>query len=119
LGARLWSIVRSVVWLLGDAFHPTLPILGQGANMAIEDSMILVRCLEVSVTIEEALQRYEAARLNRTSRIVQSSFDRMVRTRSELADPNLARAFVDRLFKSASGDPYEWIHLYDAVTAPI
>ena len=31
--------------LLGDAAHPTLPFLAQGANMAIEDAMILARCL--------------------------------------------------------------------------
>ena len=55
------------VTLLGDAFHPTLPILGQGANMAIEDSMILARCLEISADTTEALQRYEVARLERTS----------------------------------------------------
>jgi salicylate hydroxylase len=108
------------VTLLGDAFHPTLPILGQGANMAIEDSMILVRCPEASASIEEALRRYEVARLNRTSRIVQSSFERMVWTRTELADPKLAQAFMDRLFKSASSnDTYEWIHRYDAVSAPV
>jgi salicylate hydroxylase len=108
------------VTLLGDAFHPTLPILGQGANMAIEDSMILVRCLEASANIEEALQRYEAARLNRTSRIVQTAFERMVQARTELADPELAHAFIDRLFKSAaSNDPYEWIHQYDPVSAPV
>jgi salicylate hydroxylase len=108
------------VTLLGDAFHPTLPILGQGANMAMEDGMILVRCLEAAANIEDALQRYEVARLNRTSRIVQSSFDRMVRTRTELADPKLAQAFMDRLFKSASSnDPYDWIHQYDPVSAPL
>jgi salicylate hydroxylase len=103
--------------LLGDAFHPTLPILGQGANMAIEDGMILVRCLEASSGIAEALHRYEAARLNRTSRIVQSSFERMVRTRTELSDPKLAHAFMDRLFKFAS--THEWIDQYDAVTTPV
>jgi salicylate hydroxylase len=48
------------VTVLGDAFHPTLPILGQGANMAIEDSMILARCFAASADVVEALQRYEA-----------------------------------------------------------
>ena len=38
--------------------------------MAIEDSMILARCLEISADTTEALQRYEVARLERTSRIV-------------------------------------------------
>jgi hypothetical protein len=65
------------------------------------------------------LQRYEAARLDRTSRIVQASFDRIVRTRNELADPHLAQAFMKRLFTSASGNTYEWIHQYDAVSAPV
>jgi hypothetical protein len=39
--------------------------------------MILARCLEASTSIVEALQRYEAARLDRTSRIVQTAFDRL------------------------------------------
>jgi salicylate hydroxylase len=105
------------VTLLGDAFHPTPPILGQGANMTIEDSMILARCLEASTSIVEALRRYEAARLNRTSRIVQTATERLERTRDELADPNLAKAFMERL--SASGDHYDWIHQYDAVSVPV
>ena len=33
------------VTLLGDSCHPTLPFLAQGANMAIEDGMVLARCL--------------------------------------------------------------------------
>jgi len=107
------------VTLLGDAFHPTLPVLGQGANMAIEDSMILARCLEMFGDIAEALQRYEAARLERTSRIVRGSYDRIVRIGSELADPDQAQAFMDRQFASASGATYDWIHRYDAISAPL
>ena len=84
--------------------------------MAIEDGMILARCLEESASIVEALQRYEAARLNRTSRIVQSASE-LMRTRDQLADPRLADAFVERL--STSGNDYNWIHQYDAVNAPL
>ena len=54
-----WSVGR--VSLLGDACHPTLPFLAQGANMAIEDGMVLARCLD-AYDIPEALRRYEAAR---------------------------------------------------------
>jgi salicylate hydroxylase len=67
-----WSAGR--VSLLGDACHPTLPFLAQGANMAIEDGMVLARCLS-GYTIPEALRRYEAARLDRTSRIVRGSLE--------------------------------------------
>jgi salicylate hydroxylase len=109
------------VTLLGDACHPTLPILGQGANMTIEDGMILARCLDVSADVVQALQRYETARLDRTSRIVRSSFDRAQRMRNlALADPDQAKAFMDRQFASTgSGDQYDWIHEYDAMSAPV
>ena len=107
------------VTLLGDAFHPTLPILGQGANMAIEDSIILARCLEAFDTITEALQRYETARLDRTSRIVHSSFDRISRLGTELANPAQVKAFMDRQSASALGAAYDWMHQYDAITTPV
>lgn len=63
-----WSAGR--VTLLGDACHPMLPFMAQGAGMAIEDAVVLGRCLsgqhsEVSV----ALQRYESVRKDRTARI--------------------------------------------------
>jgi len=107
------------VTVLGDAFHPTLPILGQGANMAIEDSMILARCFAASADVVEALQRYEAARLERTSRIVRSSHDRIANLGKELGDPDQAEAFMNRQFASASGDAFDWIHHYDAMSVPV
>jgi salicylate hydroxylase len=109
------------VTLVGDACHPTLPILGQGANMAIEDGMVLARCLEASADVAEAMQRYERARLERTTRIVQSSFERASRMgNSEPASPAQARAFMDRQFApTVTGDQYDWIHGYDAMSAPI
>jgi salicylate hydroxylase len=109
------------VTLLGDACHPILPILGQGANMTMEDGMILARAMQVSVDVYEALQRYEHARLDRTSCIVRSSFDRAQRMRNlESANPDQVKAFMDRQFSStASNDPYQWIHEYDAMSAPV
>jgi salicylate hydroxylase len=87
--------------------------------MAIEDGMILARCLEISADTAEALQRYEVACLERTSRIVDGSYDRIVRIGSELADPDQAQAFMDCQFASASGATYDWIHRYDAMSAPL
>lgn len=59
------------VTLLGDACHPMLPFMAQGAGMAIEDAVVLTRCLD-GVTadgIEEALARYAATRIERTSAV--------------------------------------------------
>lgn len=60
-----WSIGRAT--LLGDAAHPMLPFLGQGAAMAIEDGIILARCLAASESVQQALARYEKARVERAA----------------------------------------------------
>jgi salicylate hydroxylase len=51
--------------LLGDAAHAMTPFLGQGASAAIEDAVILGRCLSASATTAEGLARYERARMDR------------------------------------------------------
>jgi salicylate hydroxylase len=92
-----WSVGR--VTLLGDACHPMLPFLGQGANMAIEDGMVLARCVRASVTVPEALARYEAARLDRTSHVVRANLENISHIRNrELADPRKAHAFMESRF---------------------
>jgi salicylate hydroxylase len=61
-----WS--RGRITLLGDAAHPMLPFLAQGAAMAIEDGFVLAR--EVAASPDDmpaALQRYEAIRRPRTA----------------------------------------------------
>ncbi|MFJ8112444.1 FAD-dependent monooxygenase [Streptomyces sp. NPDC096132] len=55
--------------LLGDAAHPMLPHLGQGANQAIEDGFALAAHLATAADIASALQAYEAQRRPRTSRV--------------------------------------------------
>jgi salicylate hydroxylase len=61
------------VALIGDAAHPMLPYMGQGAAMAIEDAVILARCLSASSSIAEAFQRYQAARIARVAMITEES----------------------------------------------
>ncbi len=59
--------------LLGDAAHPMLPFLGQGAGMAIEDAVVLARAFSASDDVREALNRYEAARRERTTLVTQGA----------------------------------------------
>ncbi len=56
------------VALLGDACHPMLPFLAQGAVMAIEDAWVLSRKLKAATNAPEALAAYEAERKPRTTR---------------------------------------------------
>jgi salicylate hydroxylase len=57
------------VTLLGDAAHPMLPYLAQGAAMAIEDAAVLATCLDRNPDVPAALRTYEASRLPRTTRV--------------------------------------------------
>ncbi len=62
-----WS--RGRVALLGDACHPMLPFLAQGAAMAIEDAWVLGASLDAAPTIEAGLRDYSRRRLARATRV--------------------------------------------------
>jgi len=75
---RLWGLFRHEVaahWhdgrfaLVGDAAHPTLPFLAQGANLALEDAWVLARCLD-RFPQRQALAEYQELRRGRAVRAV-------------------------------------------------
>ncbi|TSH96845.1 FAD-binding protein [Verticiella sediminum] len=114
-----WS--RGRVTLLGDACHATLPYLAQGANMAIEDGMVLARALSDFDDVAEALQRYERARKERTARIVRKSSENLGRFHNHaLLDPRTADDYVNTEWAPDKiRERYEWILSYDAVHVPL
>ncbi|MDH5577541.1 MAG: FAD-dependent monooxygenase, partial [Betaproteobacteria bacterium] len=66
--ARRWSKGRAT--LLGDAAHPTLQYLAQGANMAIEDAVVLAAYAQITgFDWEKTFKLYEDARYKRTARV--------------------------------------------------
>jgi salicylate hydroxylase/6-hydroxynicotinate 3-monooxygenase len=54
---------------MGDACHPMTPYMAQGGATAIEDAVVLARCLAAAGDFETAFARFEAHRKPRTSRI--------------------------------------------------
>ena len=69
--APVWS--RGKVGLIGDALHPMLPTLGQGANAGFEDAWTLAILLDRFDTVEGALTAFRSLRLRRIRRLVRMS----------------------------------------------
>jgi salicylate hydroxylase len=110
------------VTLLGDACHPTLPFLAQGAIMAIEDGLIVARCLgEQPDNIHAALKTYESLRTERTAAIVRGSEANLHRFHNQaLADPVTAVEYVEREWQPEKVRMrYDWLFEYDATRLPI
>lgn len=61
------------VTLIGDAAHPVLPFLAQGAAMALEDAVVLGRKIEVNRDFALAFRQYEAERQPRTAMMRQQT----------------------------------------------
>lgn len=91
---------RGRVTLLGDAAHPMVPFMAQGACMAIEDAAVLARSLNGTepADIPTALARYEKERKPRTARIQESS---------------LANQWLKK------GSNADWVYGYNAWSTPL
>jgi len=65
---REWS--HGAVTLLGDSAHPTMQYLAQGANMAIEDAVVLAACARLhNRNFRSAFKQYQDLRYLRTARV--------------------------------------------------
>ncbi|MGD0700359.1 MAG: FAD-dependent monooxygenase [Trebonia sp.] len=116
---------RGRVSLLGDAAHPMLPYLGQGACQAIEDGAVLATALSApgaDIDPVQALDRYERTRRPRASRVVLTARERGLS--NHLASPlaalrrDLVIAVRKRLNRrDTDGRGAAWLAGYDA-TAP-
>lgn len=111
-----WSVGR--VTLLGDAAHPMLPFMAQGAAQALEDGASLTTCLKKIGDVAAAFTLYEKLRLPRTSRM--QAMSAANKTRFHLPD---GPAQQERDAKMAAGTTdwsikaIAWVYNYDAAVA--
>jgi salicylate hydroxylase len=115
-----WS--RGRITLLGDACHPTLPFLGQGAVMAIEDAYIVAACIgKYFHEPAKAFARYEEIRRERTATVVR----RAQENRAMAFEPRLAdeAAVADVIamdwLNTRRRERLDWLYNYDATAIPI
>ena len=114
-----WSKGR--ITLLGDACHPMLPFLAQGAVMAIEDGWVLAASLKEWRNIPSALAAYEAKRKPRTASVQLSARRQMglfhKRTFVEQLTTYGPMWLAARLAPSLVNSRQDWLYSHD-VTAP-
>ncbi|MAM63191.1 FAD-dependent monooxygenase [Maritimibacter sp. UBA3975] len=92
-----WS--RGCATILGDAAHPMVPFMAQGACMAIEDAVLLTRALDAHANdISSALRFYEDSRRDRTAAVQRGS---------------LANDWLKQ------GGNADWVYGYSAWDAPL
>lgn len=126
----LWGLFRHPVarhWhgegiaILGDAAHPTLPFMAQGANMALEDAWALAGCLAETVEPETGLVRYQALRRDRCVKVVAAANGNawkyhlrnpLIRGAAHLALGIAGRAVPGRMMHQ-----FDWIYGYDVTRA--
>lgn len=117
---KQWTQGR--IALLGDACHSTLPYLAQGASMGFEDAVVLARCLATQLENPvAALRRYEEARRERASKIVNQSTEMgKVFHNQDFSDPEKARSYLHQQWSAEQiMERYRWLFTYDATAVPI
>jgi salicylate hydroxylase len=106
---RRWG--KGSATLLGDAAHPMLPFLAQGAAMAIEDAVVLADCLAVSPDdLSSGLRHYEMLRHRRTARVQRAA--RFTGEMYQLDGPlSFARnAILGRMGSENLRARYDWLY---------
>lgn len=106
------------VALLGDACHPMLPFMAQGAAMAFEDAYVLAKCVQAGSDIQSALRRYEDIRKPRASAV-----QARARANADLFHMKgigaKARLLAASLLPSrAALAPLDWIYGFDPSMRP-
>jgi salicylate hydroxylase len=102
--------------LLGDACHPMLPFMAQGAAQAIQDAGVLAQCLAVGADLGDALRHYEQLRRPRASRIQRLSWDN--NTVYHLTDGPEQRARDDAMIRGeAFGSALSWVFEDDQINS--
>jgi 2-polyprenyl-6-methoxyphenol hydroxylase-like FAD-dependent oxidoreductase len=113
---RSWSAGR--IALLGDAAHPVLPYLAQGAALAIEDAVTLAACIAAwPGDSPAAFRRYEGLRRPRVARVQRLSrrFGWLYHVRGPLRP--VRNLILERRSEETALQRFDWLYRHDGEQA--
>lgn len=107
--------------ILGDAAHPTLPFLAQGASLALEDAYVLARELDRAQSLQAGLAAYQAARVDRARRAVAAANGNA--KAYHLREPwrglaHLGLRLSGRLAPGYALSRFDWLYGHDVTAEP-
>jgi salicylate hydroxylase len=113
---------RGTVTMLGDAVHPMLPYLGQGACTAVEDGCVLAELLAPGPSdLAAALRAYEGLRIPRTTKIQAGSRARAkfnhLPSRFDRFKRDVSMAIKTRIGADKTMMQSDWIYDYEVTEA--
>jgi FAD-dependent urate hydroxylase len=105
---------RGPAVLIGDAVHATSPSSGQGASMAVEDALVLAKCLRDIPNVETAFTAYERLRRERVEKVV--AYSRRIGQSKAMSNP-ATRWLRDQIMPFAlkhfaRADSHTWLYSY-------
>ena len=123
---HLWGLFRHEVaprWhgravaLLGDAAHPTLPFMAQGAAMALEDAWVLAASLSGAENVAVGLALYQQRREKRAARVINTATDNAWKYHLKFPPLRFAAHTVlrtgSRLFPDRMMGQFDWLYGHD------
>lgn len=118
--AEKWHTGAAV--LVGDAAHPTLPFLAQGANMALEDAYALTAALGKEGSVADAFAIYQSVRRNRAAKVIEAANGNAWKYHLSSAPlrigAHVGMGLISRLAPQKLVGSFDWLYGYDITQEP-
>lgn len=106
--------------LIGDAAHPTLPFMAQGANLALEDAWVLARAFAQTDRPSHAAALYQSIRQDRVGRVIEAAGGNgglfHIENPVQRKITHTGMRILNKIAPQRISGRYDWIYGYDVTT---